>query len=269
MTTPAPAAHVPQATHLVREFQVDSLPVRVYADRPSLGKDAARMAHECLTAALARQGQAAVILATGNSQIQFLDELVRLGGIDWSTVTLFHMDEYLGLDGGHSASFRRYMRERVESRVRPRVFHYLEGDAMEPIRECDRYSALLAAQPIDLCCMGVGENGHIAFNDPPVADLADPLRVKIVKLDRACRMQQVGEGHFPSLEAVPQYALTLTITALCSARRIICISPEKRKAQAVKAMLQGPIGPSCPASALRRQPQATLLLDTDSVALLG
>ena len=117
--------------------------------------------------------------------------------------------------------------------------------------------------------MGVGENGHLAFNDPPVADLNDPLRVKIVQLDRACRMQQVGEGHFSSLEAVPQYALTLTISALCSASKIICISPEKRKAKAVKALLEGPIGSACPASALRLQPQATLLLDEESAALLS
>ncbi|MBL9168360.1 MAG: glucosamine-6-phosphate deaminase [Verrucomicrobiales bacterium] len=253
----------------VRSFQVDSLPVRVYPDRPALGRDAARMAHEHLTAVLARQGQAAVILATGNSQIQFLGDLVDLGGIDWSRVTLFHMDEYLGLDANHSASFRRYMKERVESRVKPKVFNYLVGDAPEPIKECERYSRLLAAQSIDLCCMGVGENGHIAFNDPPVADLNDPLRVKIVQLDHACRMQQVGEGHFPSLEAVPQYALTLTISALCSARRIICISPERRKAKAVKAMLEGPVGSQCPASALRLQPQATLLLDEESAALLS
>lgn len=253
---------------VARSFRVDSLPVRVYPDRPALGRDAARMAHEYLSSVLSRQGQAAVILATGNSQIQFLGDLVQLGGIDWSSVTLFHMDEYLGLDANHSASFRRYMRERVESRVKPKAFHYLEGDALEPIKECERYSQLLAAQPIDLCCMGVGENGHIAFNDPPVADLNDPLRVKIVQLDQACRMQQVGEGHFPTLDAVPKYALTLTISALCAAQKIICISPEKRKAKAVKALLEGPIGPACPASALRRQPQATLLLDEESAALL-
>lgn len=258
----------PTEASLVRSFQLDSLSVRVYANQAALGQDAARMAHESLLTALKRQGQAAVILATGNSQIQFLDQLVKLGGIDWSVITLFHMDEYLGLDATHSASFRRYMRERVETRVRPKAFHYLEGDAEEPIKECDRYSQLLGAQPIDLCCMGVGENGHIAFNDPPVADLNDPLRVKIVKLDRACRMQQVGEGHFSSLESVPQYALTLTISALCSAKKIICISPEKRKARAVKALLEGPIGSACPASALRRQPQATLLLDLESAALL-
>ncbi|MBM3848222.1 MAG: glucosamine-6-phosphate deaminase [Verrucomicrobia bacterium] len=253
----------------VETFTVDQLPVRLHGSRASLAADAAKTAHASLQSALARQGKAAVILATGNSQIQFLDELIKLGGIDWSKITLFHMDEYLGISATHSASFRRYMRERVESRVTPGAFHYLEGDAAEPIKECDRYSRLLGAQPIDLCCMGVGENGHIAFNDPPVADLNDPLKVKIVQLDRACRMQQVGEGHFPNLEAVPQYALTLTIPALCSAKQIICICPETRKANAVKAMLQDPIGSACPASALRRQPQAVLLLDRESAALLS
>ncbi|MBI1842916.1 MAG: glucosamine-6-phosphate deaminase [Verrucomicrobia bacterium] len=256
-------------TDSAERFQVDQLSVRLCVDRPTLAREAARMAHDHLAETLRRQGHAAVILATGNSQIQFLDELVKLGGIDWSVVTLFHMDEYLGISANHAASFRRYMREKVESRVRPKAFHYLAGDAAQPIQECERYSGLLGAQPIDLCCMGVGENGHIAFNDPPVADLNDPLRVKIVQLDHECRMQQVGEGHFPSLEAVPQYALTLTITALCSARRIICICPETRKAKAVKAMLEGPIGAACPASALRRQPQATLLLDPESASLLS
>ena len=250
-------------------FQVDQLPVRLCPDRPTLAREAASMAHGHLSETLRRQGHAAVILATGNSQIQFLDELVKLGGIDWSVVTLFHMDEYLGISANHTASFRRYMKEKVESRVSPKAFHYLIGDAAEPIQECERYSRLLGAQPIDLCCMGVGENGHIAFNDPPVANLNDPLRVKIVQLDHACRMQQVGEGHFPSLEAVPQYALTLTIPALCSARKIICICPETRKAKAVKAMLQGPVDSACPASALRHQPQATLFLDPDSAALLS
>ncbi|MBI3417587.1 MAG: glucosamine-6-phosphate deaminase [Verrucomicrobia bacterium] len=252
----------------VKSFQVDALPVRVYASRADLARDAAREVHEFLRARIADQGQARVILATGNSQMQFLENLIALGGIDWSRVTLFHMDEYLGLAADHSASFRRYMRERVESRVKPKVFHYLEGDAAQPIDECDRYTLLLREAPIDLCCLGVGENGHLAFNDPPVADLADPRFVKIVQLDLACRQQQVGEGHFPNIPAVPQYALTLTIPALCAAKQMICIAPEKRKANAVKAALQGPISNACPASVLRRQPHATLLLDVDSASLL-
>ena len=252
----------------MKTFQVDALPVRVYANRNDLAQDAARDVHQFLRERISAQGTARVILATGNSQLQFLEVLIGLGGIDWSRVTLFHMDEYLGLDANHKASFRRYMRERVESRVKPKVFNYLEGDAAQPIDECDRYTELLREGPIDLCCLGVGENGHLAFNDPPVADLADPRVVKIVQLDLACRQQQVGEGHFPDIPAVPQYALTLTIPALCAAKKMICIAPEKRKANAVKAALHGPISAACPASVLRRQPNATLLLDMDSAGLL-
>lgn len=226
------------------------------------------MAQRHLEETLARQGAAAVILATGNSQFQFLDALVALGGVDWPRVMLFHMDEYLGIDAAHPASFRRYLRERVESRVKPGQFHYLEGDALLPLKECERYAKLLAAQPIDLCCLGIGENGHLAFNDPPVADFNDPHPVKLVRLDEACRQQQVGEGHFPNMEAVPQYAFTLTIPALCSARRMLCIVPEQRKAQAVKDSLRGPISPVCPASILRRQSHCTLFLDSDSASAL-
>ena len=202
----------------IKTFEADSLPVRVYASQTELSQDVARIAQRYLKDTLATRGTAAAILATGNSQIKFLEELIRLGGVDWSKITLFHMDEYLGISANHKASFRRYMRERVESRVKPRAFHYLEGDALMPIDECERYTKLLQAQPIDLCCLGVGENGHIAFNDPPVANFTDKRSVNIVALDEKCRLQQVGEGHFTGMDAVPQYALTLTIPMLCSAK---------------------------------------------------
>jgi glucosamine-6-phosphate deaminase len=262
-TTSAQAPSTP-----IKTFQVDALPVRVYNQQAELARDAAGMAHRILRDRLASQGAAAVILATGNSQITFLEALIALGGIEWSRLTLFHMDEYLGIDPNHKASFRRYMRERVEQRVKPGTFHYLEGDAMQPLDECERYARLLQAQPIDLCCLGIGENGHIAFNDPPVANFEDPHKVKIVKLDLACRQQQVGEGHFPGLEAVPQYALTLTIPMLCSARNMLCVAPEKRKANAVKDALRGSISTACPASLLRRQSHAILFLDEESASLL-
>jgi glucosamine-6-phosphate deaminase len=252
----------------IKTFTVDALPVRIYATPSDLVADAAREAREQLLAALARKGTAAAILATGNSQIRFLDELVRLGGVDWSRVTLFHMDEYLGIAAGHRASFRHYLRERVESKVKPGVFHYLEGDALLPLEECARYTALLRAQEIDLCCLGIGENGHLAFNDPPVADFADPHWVKLVKLDDTCKLQQVKQGHFASLEAVNPYAFTLTLPALCAAKKLICLCPESRKAGPVRDALKGPVATSCPASILRRQPHALLLLDTDSAALL-
>jgi glucosamine-6-phosphate deaminase len=252
----------------VESRTADALPVRIYATSEELAHDAARIAQQRLHETLAAQGTAAVILATGNSQLQFLEALATFGGVDWSKVTLFHMDEYLGIDANHRGSFRRYMREKVETRLKPKQFQYIEGDALLPLTECAHYADLLAAQPIDLCCLGIGENGHLAFNDPPVADFSDPHRVKLVKLDEACRQQQVGEGHFANLDAVPRYAFTLTIPMLCSARRMLCIVPEKRKAGAVKNALSGPIHTACPASFLRQQSHCTLFLDRESASLL-
>ena len=253
---------------LIKTFHVDDLPVRIYAKQDDLAADAARMAQEHLMQCIADRGEASAILATGNSQIKFLDELIKLGGVDWSKLTLFHMDEYLGIDAHHKASFRRYMRERVEARVKPKVFHYIQGEADEPLNECARYCDLLQIKEIDLCCLGVGENGHIAFNDPHVAEFDDPWSVKVVKLDLKCRQQQVNEGHFPSVDDMPQFAYTLTIPTLCAVRKMICIAPEKRKAQAVHNALREAVSTSCPASYLRTQKQAVLLLDVDSAALL-
>ena len=213
----------------MKTLQVDSLQVRIHPTQAQMATDVAREAKQILVEALEHQPTAAVIFAAANSQIQSLHALVELGGIDWSRVVMFHMDEYLGIDAQHRASFRRFLRERVEDRLMPRAFHYIEGEAMEPLTECDRYTRLLRAQPIDLCLLGIGENGHLAFNDPPVANFTDPNDMKLVKLDEACRQQQVGEGHFPSLAVVPQYAFTLSIPALCSATRMLCIVPERRK----------------------------------------
>jgi len=252
----------------VRSFTVDQLAVDVFASNDAMSEYVAQHVRLLLADAVSRQGSAAAILATGNSQLRFLQRLVELGGVDWSRVTLFHMDEYLGLPAEHPAGFRKYMKDRVESLVHPRAFHYLAGDADLPQVECDRYTALLKAQPIDLCCLGVGENGHLAFNDPPVARFDDQAWVKLVKLDDVCKTQQVNEGHFPSLAAVPAYALTLTIPALMSARNIICVAPEKRKSVPVMNALRGPVSTVCPASILRRQSQARLLLDVDSAVLL-
>ena len=253
----------------VKTFRVDDLSVYVYNCAAQMALSGAHLTHTYLQNLLSQQGTASIILATGNSQLKFLEALIDLGGIDWSQITLFHLDEYLGIDANHNASFRRYLRERVEKRVLPAVFHYIEGDTTQPLLECDRYARLLLAQPIDLCCLGVGENGHLAFNEPSVADFHDPHKVKLVKLESATRQQQVDEGHFPNLEAVPQYALTLTISMICTAKKVLCLAPEKRKAKVVQNMLQGPIYTSHPASVLRTQAQATLFLDTDSASLLG
>lgn len=255
-----------------KKFTVDRLAVAIYPDVKSLAQGAARDAAVQLERALAERGEAAAILATGNSQLEFLDALVAGQGsqwnLDWSRITLFHMDEYLGLPATHSASFRLYMKERVENKLKPRAFHYVEGDALEPLAECERYESLLKAQKLDLCCLGIGENGHLAFNDPPVANFADDRWVKIVRLEESCRLQQVGEGHFPSVDAVPQYALTLTIPALCAAGRVLAIVPERRKAQAVLGSLTLPVSPECPGTYLRTQPHCALYLDADSASLL-
>jgi glucosamine-6-phosphate deaminase len=249
-------------------FQVDALSVLVYRLATEMFRDAALQVQNYLQEKIARQGQATVVLATGNSQIEFLDTLINFGGVDWSKITFFHLDEYLGIDPNHPASFQRYLRERVEKRVKPAAFHYIQGDAIQPLDECDRYSQLLQAQAIDLCCLGVGENGHLAFNDPPVADFHDPRLVKLVKLDETNRQQQANQGHFPSLAAVPQYGFTLTIPAICAAENIVCLALEKRKAQIVKSLLQTPISPTVPASVLRTQSQATLFLDADAASWL-
>ena len=261
-------AHSDQSGSSAESFKVDSLSVRIHKDTMALAEAVSAEVQSYLQEVLARKGSASVMLATGTSQIEFLSRLVERGGIDWSRVTLFHMDEYLGIDSAHPASFRRYLRERVEELLHPWVFHYLEGDSPLPLAECERYSRLLQENPIDLCCLGIGENGHLAFNDPPVADFNDPYWVKVVKLDKACKQQQVSEGHFPDLESVPPYAMTVTIPGLCAAKRMICIAPETRKAEAVRDALQGPVSTACPASILRNQGHASLELDPASAKLL-
>jgi glucosamine-6-phosphate deaminase len=248
----------------LKTFAADALSVRVYQSHGDLAAGAAAAARDCLIQALQTQDQAAVILASAASQEKFLAILTALPGIDWARVTLFHMDEYLGLPAEHPASFRKFLRERVERTVRPKVFHYIRGEALEPLAEIKRYTELLQAQPIDLCCLGIGENGHIAFNDPPVANFQDPWAMKLAQLDERCRMQQVGEGAFPNLDAVPKYAYTLTIPTLCAARKMVCVVPEQRKAEAVRNALGGPVATACPASILRRQAHCTLFLDPDS-----
>lgn len=251
----------------IHEIKAGSLTVRVHATADALAADAADAARIYLKERLTAQEWVRVIFACATSQVRFLECLLAFKDIDWARVCAFHMDEYLGLPADHAASFRRFLREKVVARVHPGSVQYLEGDASEPIAECDHYAQLLNAAPIDLCCLGIGENGHLAFNDPPVANFQDPRPVKIVKLDEACRQQQVGEGFYPNLASVPQYALTLTIPMLCRARKMICVVPDARKAVAVRDALTGPIHTACPASYLRTQPQAALYVDEPAFAL--
>jgi glucosamine-6-phosphate deaminase len=248
----------------MRKLLFDVLEVEVHESHDVMAAEAAAAAAARLMRVLGEKEQARVIFASAASQVRFLEELRRHAEVDWSRIVGFHMDEYLGIEPDHPASFRRFLRERVEEVLRPAAFHYLCGEADEPVTECERYEGLLRDAPIDLCVLGIGENGHVAFNDPAVADFRDPRWVKLVRLDEACRQQQVGEGAFPALDAVPRYAYTLTVPALCAAGRMLCVVPERRKAAAVRAALRGPISTACPASMLRQQPHARLFLDADS-----
>jgi glucosamine-6-phosphate deaminase len=252
---------------VVERQRFGRMAVHVGKDVAEMARAAAREAAAALSAALEARGEASAMFATGNSQLAFLDALVGWPGLDWSGVRIFHLDEYVGLGEDHPASFRRYVKERIADRVGPKEAHYLDGLA-PPEAECRRYAELLKRYPLDLCVLGVGENGHLAFNDPPWADFHDPLDVKQVTLAEASRRQQVGEGHFADLEEVPEQALTVTIPAALRASRVVVVVPERRKAEAVRAALTGPVSSSCPASILRTRPNASMFLDRESAALL-
>lgn len=251
-----------------RTLHVDALTVRVDGDLDGMATAAAAEAATSLRAAIDARGEANVMLATGNSQLAFLERLGSVGGVEWGAVRAFHMDEYVGLAPTHSASFQRYMREKVAAKLPFKEFHYLDGRG-DAEAEAARYESLLRAHPLDLCCCGIGENGHLAFNDPPVAQFDDPREVKIVELAIESRRQQVGEGHFATVDEVPTHAITVTIPALLRARRVLAIVPEARKAPAVHAALTGPITTECPASILRTCAHAELFLDGQSSSLLA
>ncbi len=242
--------------------------VTVHADAAALARAAADQAAAILRAAVHERGVAHAMFATGNSQLDFVRELVQAtAGVPWSETVVFHMDEYVGIGPEHPAGFQRWIRERIAQPARPKVAYYVEGLG-DPDAECARYASLLRQYPLDLCCLGIGENGHLAFNDPPVADFSDPLDVKVVELDTACRVQQVGEGHFSGLDAVPTEAITVTIPALLRARRVLAIVPEARKARPVHDALIGPVTTACPASALRTVPHVSIHLEPESASLL-
>lgn len=246
---------------------VDALSVSVFNTNVEVGQAAASDAAAFLQQTIRERGHANVILATGNSQLTFLKSLRATRGIDWSRVNVFHMDEYINLEPDHPASFPLFLRRHFLDHLQPPAGAFFPVPSRQAETGCREYEDLLRANPCDLCALGIGENGHLAFNDPPDADFNDPLWVKVVRLDEASRRQQIGEGHFPDLASVPTHAITLTIPALLSARRILAIVPEGRKALAVQCALQEPIESSCPASILRQVPHAHLYLDRDSAAL--
>jgi glucosamine-6-phosphate deaminase len=243
--------------------------ITIHADRPALGRAAAAEAARGILEACRERGTANVVVATGASQFEVLGELCANPEIPWDAITLFHLDEYVGLPGGHPASFRRYLHERFVDRLprAPRAFHEVDGSA-EPHGECRRLAGLVPTGDFDVTLMGIGENAHIAFNDPP-ADFDTRAPYLVVALDEGCRRQQVGEGWFPTLDDVPTQAISMSVNRILASRTLICSVPDRQKARAVQASLEGPLTPDVPASILRRHSDCRLHLDRESAALLA
>lgn len=248
-------------------MKYDELEVELLEDNAALGKAVAAAFARAVTAAISERGETAVVLATGNSQLSFVDALADHPEIDWSRITVLHMDEYLGLPGSHDASFRRWMSERVATRFGVARFEGIAGDAADVDAEIKRYSDLIRTLRPAVTVMGIGENGHLAFNDPP-ADFHTSVLAQVVDLDDVSRHQQVGEGHFPSFEETPNQAISLTIPALLASGTVLVGVPEARKAAAVARALEGEIAPESPASILRTAAHATLFLDRESAGNL-
>ncbi|MBL4919008.1 glucosamine-6-phosphate deaminase [Szabonella alba] len=243
--------------------------IQIHPDKAALGRAAADEGAAALREALAARGRAVVILATGASQFDMLENLVA-SGLDWSRISIFHLDEYVGLPVTHPASFRKYLRERVLARlpVPPAGFHAIDGDAADTGAEIARLNALIAAETVDVCFAGIGENGHLAFNDPP-ADFDTTVPFLRVRLDDACRRQQMGEGWFPTLDDVPAEAISMSIREILRARRLVLSVPDTRKAEAVRATVEAAVSPEIPASIIRNHPACSLHLDRASAALLA
>jgi glucosamine-6-phosphate deaminase len=262
--------------------------LRVFSDKASLGQAAAEQAGVAIRRAITERGRARIVAATGASQFEFLDALTRAPdhdwpnvdrpnadrpnadrpNIDWSKVEAFHLDEYIGLPATHPASFRKILMERLARKTGIGNFHFIEGDAPDPSVIVRELGKELASAPIDIAFLGIGENGHIAFNDPP-ADFTTEDPYLIVNLDEACRRQQVGEGWFPDISQVPTRAVSMSARQILKATELLVVVPDRRKAQAVKMCIEGDISPMAPASILRRHPNATVYLDTHSASLLS
>ena len=245
-----------------------SMDIHVESTKQELGVKAASLAIACLQETLSAREDANLILATGASQFEMLEQLTK-ADIDWERVTCFHLDEYIGIPDSHPASFRRYLKERFCDLVHgPKQFHWVAADDGDPAEECRRLGDIIRQHPIDLACVGIGENGHLAFNDPP-ADFSTEDAYLVVDLDEACRRQQMGEGWFPALEDVPQQAISMSVNQIMKSQTIVCTVPDQRKAEAVRGTVNGPVSPEVPASILQRHPKCHLVLDKASASLLS
>ena len=241
--------------------------IEVLKTKAECGAAAADRGADILRQTIAAKGHASFIVATGASQFDFLKAMTEKKGIDWSLTTMYHLDEYIGFGADHPASFRRYLKERLVDVVHPGKVHYIQGEADDSAAECRRVGDIISRDNIDVAFVGIGENGHLAFNDPP-ADFDTEAPFIIVELDDACRQQQFGEGWFASLEDVPKKAISMSIRQIMKSETIICTVPDKRKARAVKECFEGDVSPMHPASVLRKHPGAFVYLDEDAASLL-
>jgi len=242
--------------------------VAVFDSRIEMARAAAEDAARIIRQAINARRQAYLIAATGASQFEFLDALVQQDDIDWRQTTFFHLDEYVGLPATHPASFRQYLKQRIVDRIGPGAFHFINGDDPDPTAECARVGELISLQPIDVAFVGIGENGHLAFNDPP-ADFETQAPYILVELDDACRRQQVGEGWFATVDDVPRQAISMSVQQILKAKHMLCVVPERRKAEAVRDCLELKVSPLRPASILQQHPLTTIYLDSDSATLLS
>ena len=253
---------------MVTSFQKDKLRVQVYSTRSEMGISAAKEVAEKIRSLLAQQSEVNMIFAAAPSQNEFLEALCAETDIDWQRINAFHMDEYIGLPDDAPQGFGNFLKKRIFDKLTFRTVNYLDGNR-QPDEECERYTALLLQHPIDIVCMGIGENAHVAFNDPHVARFDDPKLVKVVDLDEKCRMQQVNDGCFASIDQVPTDALTLTVPALMSGKFLFCMVPAKTKAWAVYHTINDPVSEKIPSTCLRAHGNAILYVDVDSAGMLG
>jgi len=245
----------------IKSFYKDKLKVEIFGKTEDMGKDAASFVAVKLNQAIKDRGHANLIIGTGASQYPLLEFLLKKE-LDWTKISIFHLDEYIGISDKHPSSFRKFLKERVADKVNTKMVYYLKGDADDIEAEIKRYGKLLKDNPVDVACIGIGENGHIAFNDPAIADFNDPEYLKVVEMDETCRMQQVDEGWFPTINHVPEKGVTLTVTAIMDCKVLCCTVPDERKSEAVYNTLYGEINKSCPASILRKHDNAVLFLDS-------
>ena len=246
----------------------ETLKIKVFKTKAECGAAAAHRGAEILKQTIAAKGRASFIVATGASQFDFMKALTLRDGIEWQNTTMYHLDEYIGFTEDHPASFRRYLKERLVDVVQPGTVHFIQGQAADPAAECRRINDIISRDIVDVAFVGIGENGHLAFNDPP-ADFDTEVPYIIVELDEACRQQQYGEGWFASLEEVPTTAISMSIQQIMKSEAIICTVPDERKARAVKQCFEGEISPMHPASILRKHPKTFVFLDEPAASLLS